>query len=345
MSPQAVSNIIDDLQHDDMLLAHTPSRIPHGQPPVPFSLNPDGGFAIGFYMTEHCVTSVLIDLAGQTRSVLADDVNSPTLAGTLPVAKQHVATFRESFPDKHILGIGVAVPAPLYSDISARTYTAVEAPLYSDANIAELEAETGLSVHMESDAAAAATGECLYGAAKRLNDFTYLFIGRQLRAVTFLSNQLLAGYRHDAGQIGRLVMKADGQPSHRGKHGCLGRYLSEARFLEYLAVEPSQHIESLDMRDYTPGITRFVEDSASALHYATDVLESVLDPESVVIGGTVPSVALQALIDKAFPTASSESDRIAERQARIKLGATGAKCVAAGAASTIMMTKFKPQHI
>ena len=284
-----------------------------------------------------------MDLTGQARLMRNRNISGSTLGQALSIAAETVDLFRANLNGQRLIGIGIAAPEALYDDpiaaAPAETQRVIAQP-----SVARLEAQTGLPVFMESEGIAAAMGERLYGSAKDLSDFTYLFIGDELRAVTFLSNALYAGHRHHAGQIEHLVMNHDGPPCHCGRRGCLGRYLSQARFVEQLAIDPGENIDALDLRDHAPGMARFAAESGDALRHATDVLESILDPESVVIGGTVPAAALQALIDVAFPAAPSEGASTIEPRARIKLGATGGKCVALGAASTVMLTQFAPQY-
>lgn len=340
LSAQTVSNVIAQLQREGMLLAHAPQSIPHGQPPIPFSLNPEGGLSIGFYITRNHLTSVLMDLTGKIRLIRFDDINYSTFHDVLPLLTKIVNSFRTKLCDMRILGIGVALPG-LDRDGASSEACPMDAPQWGDqASLTALGVETGLSVFVASDANATAVGERLYGAAKELRDFVYLFMGHELRAVLFLGNQIYVGRRRHAGQIGHFIQTPNGRPCPCGKRGRLGCHASEACLLVHLGVETSRGVEALDVNNYTSGVKRFVDGAVPALRYATDILESLLDPESIVIGGTIPRAILQTLVEQSFPHTQSADTLLDAPPERIQLGNAGPECVALGAASTVMLAQF-----
>ncbi|WP_164076215.1 ROK family protein, partial [Stenotrophomonas maltophilia] len=59
-----------------------------------------------------------------------------------------------------------------------------------------------------------------------LNSFVYLFIGTGLGAGLFLDGHLYKGSRHNAGEIGHMIVRPDGLGCFCGKRGCLERYVS-----------------------------------------------------------------------------------------------------------------------
>lgn len=334
LSAQTVSNIVAELEREGMLLAHAPRTIPQGQPPIPFSLNPEGGFSIGIHITGHRLTSVLMDLTGRIRATRVDATEQSTRAEVTPLIQQIASALRAGFSDARILGMGIALAAPGCSDPSPATGFG-DAPAWGGpTSVAALEVETGLPVLVESDANAAAAGERLYGAARNLRDFAYLFIGHELRAVLFIANQLHVGRCHNAGQIGHLAWVTQGRPCPCGKRGCLGGYLSEACLLQDLGVDTRRCLDGLDLDGNPGGVQRFLEHAVPAFRYATDMLESLLDPEGIVVGGTIPHAILQTLVERAQPAGA------AGPHGRIQLGRAGAECVALGAASVVMLAQF-----
>lgn len=342
LSAQAVSNIIAELQREGMLLAHAPRAIPQGQPPIPFSLNPEGGFALGMHVAPHRLTSVLIDLTGQVRATRVDDVEQATLAAMRPRIQKITRALCAGVDDARLMGLGIALQAPVRS-AAPDAIASTEAPAWdASAARAALAAATGLPVLIEDDASAAAVGERLYGAAKNLRDFAYLFIGRELRAVLFLANQLHAGHRHNAGRIGHLVLVPKGRPCRCGQRGCLGCYLSEACLLECLGADAGRGVDDLDPGANPRGFQHFIQGAVPALRYATGVLEAILDPEGIVVGGTLPHGILQTLVERSASATATPADAEAP-QARIQLGRAGAECVALGAASTVMLAQFSSE--
>jgi len=114
------------------------------------------------------------------------------------------------FDRARLLGIGMAMPGPF--DVEGMTSVGPTAlPGWQDFPVAEeLQRLTGIPVTVENDATAAAIGERLYGVARNLGSFVYLFIGTGLGAGLFLDGHLYKGSRHNAGEIGHMIVKPGG---------------------------------------------------------------------------------------------------------------------------------------
>ena len=64
LTPQTVSNIVDSLQADGLLIADAPRRQGRGQPARPYRILPEGACAIGVQLDRHQMLGVVVDLAG-----------------------------------------------------------------------------------------------------------------------------------------------------------------------------------------------------------------------------------------------------------------------------------------
>src|SRR4051794_39070652 len=65
LTAQTISNIVDELAKTGFLIAGEPVRGGRGQPSIPYSINPGGGWSLGFHLARHAVIAVLADLTGQ----------------------------------------------------------------------------------------------------------------------------------------------------------------------------------------------------------------------------------------------------------------------------------------
>jgi len=81
-----------------------------------------------------------------------------------------------------------------------------------------------------------------------------------------------------------------------------------------------------------------------ALRHAVNVLESMLDPETVLVGGTLSDDILRRLIDAAFPLYPSVSARADRGHERLRLGTAGPDCVALGAAALVVLAELSPDY-
>lgn len=62
LTKQAVSNIIEDLERDGLVVALDTVRKGRGQPSTPYRLVPEGAFAIGLQIDRHLTRAVAVDL-------------------------------------------------------------------------------------------------------------------------------------------------------------------------------------------------------------------------------------------------------------------------------------------
>lgn len=346
LTAQAISNIVADLLAESLLVSHAPLKTPRGQPPIPLSINPDGGFSIGFHVQQHRMVAVLMDLAGITRARHDCAVDHPTFADALPWLVKSIRAFRRKVPSGRLMGVGVALPGPFgVEGLSAVGPTGMSG--WDDpASLAALRDVAEVPVLLENDATAAAMGERLYGGAGPARDFAYLFVGHGFGSGLYLDNRLYAGHWRNAGEIGHVIYVPDGKPCYCGKRGCFERYVSGASLLEQLGAGPDRNLGELDLaaRRYAPGIVRWLAAAAPALRHAIGMLESLLDPELVLVGGTLPDAILRALVEQAFPLLPSVSDRAARPPERVRLGTAGPDCVALGAAALMILAELSPDY-
>ena len=64
LTPQAVSNIIEELARDGLVRSQASVRKGRGQPATPYQLVPEGAFAIGLQIDRHVTRTVIVNLVG-----------------------------------------------------------------------------------------------------------------------------------------------------------------------------------------------------------------------------------------------------------------------------------------
>lgn len=284
---------------------------------MPYSINPDGGYSIGLQLDHQLAVGVITDLSGTVRARIERSVDRPTPAQAMPllaaIAGNLMRKFR--FDRNRLLGIGMAMPGPF--DVEGMTSVGPTAlPGWQDFPVAEeLQRLTGIPVTVENDATAAAIGERLYGVARNLSSFVYLFIGTGLGAGLFLDGHLYKGSRHNAGEIGHMIVRPGGLECGCGKRGCLERYVSLRAAYECLDIPDPDHaspelLEALLANG--DSLEAWVAQAIDPLRQAINMLELALDPETVVLGGFMPVGVIELLasrLDPLYLSVSSTSAR------------------------------------
>ncbi|MGB3122693.1 MAG: ROK family transcriptional regulator [Pseudomonas sp.] len=346
LTAQTISNIVTELQDEGALLAHAAEKGGRGQPPVPLSLNPDGGYSIGFHVEQHRIIGVLLDLLGETVAQITLAVSYPTFEQALPLILDTVKGFQQQRPGGRFLGVGIALPGPF----SVEGMTAVGPTAMSGWDAADiplrLQQALGLPVLIENDATAAAMGERLYGVASDLNNFVHLFIGSGLGAGLYLENRLYSGHWHNAGEIGHMTVIPGGKACDCGNQGCLERYISIAALLEHLGLPAEHDLGAWDANDaaLNASVDLWLDEAAPALRQAINILESVLDPQTILISGFLPEAILARLISRLEPLSRSISSRSDRQYPRIQMGTAGHDAVALGAAALMILAEISPDY-
>jgi len=349
LTTQTVSNIVEELENAELLRPEPTQKGTRGQPAVPYSINPDGGYSIGLQLDHQLLVGVVTDLSGTVRSRIERRVDRPTPVEAMPVLASMPADLMRHFRfDRgRLLGIGMAMPGPF--GVEGMTSVGPTAlPGWQDFPLAsELQRLTGIDVTVENDATAAAIGERLYGVARNLNNFVYLFIGTGLGAGLFLDGHLYKGSRHNAGEIGHMVVRPQGLECGCGKRGCLERYISLRAAYESLDLPDPDHaspelLEALLARG-DKRIEAWITSAAEPLRQAINVLELALDPETVVLGGFMPLSIIERLAEQLEPLLLSVST-VGERAVpRVVVGAAGKDTSVLGAAALPIFGETNPQ--
>jgi predicted NBD/HSP70 family sugar kinase len=300
LSAQAVSNLVAELEEAGLLLAGEPVRQKRGQPARPYRLNPQGGFAIGFQLSGTQIDAVLVDLLGEERARSSLQINHPDPHQTvdlLVVASQDIIVTSGLDPDRNI-GIGIAMPGPV--GIAGPTGIA---PGWESFDLASaMTAKAGCPVFVENDADAAAISEKLYGIARELDNFVYIFIGHGLGAGLFLDGRIIRGAQGAAGEIGHIPIKANGRKCGCGRQGCLERYVSllalydefDAAHRDDLVLDHKLTRLSAMSPDDIP-VRNWIDQAAPHLATTFQIISSMLNPQAIILGGLLPEPILTAL--------------------------------------------------
>lgn len=349
LSSQTISNIVEELERTELLRPEATLKGARGQPAVPYSINPDGGYSIGLQLDHQLAVGVVTDLSGTMRARVERPVDRPTPAQAMPllaaIAAELITTSR--LDRTRLLGIGMSMPGPFgVEGLTSVGPTAL--PGWHDFPVAEeLQRLTGIAVLVENDATAAAIGERLYGVAKNLDSFVYLFIGTGLGAGLFLNGHLYKGSRHNAGEIGHIIVRPGGLACGCGKRGCLERYVSLRAAYEALDLPDPDHaspelLEELLARGDSR-LDAWIADAVDPLRQAIDVVELALDPETVVLGGFMPLPVIEALASRLEPLHLSVSATSARTTPRVLVGAAGKDTSVLGAAALPIFSETNPQ--
>lgn len=167
---------------------------------------------------------VAVDIGGTKTAValLNQDLEILTLK-TFTTKKEKEPFIRALISEIKQLGayqaVGIAVAGTV--DPSGTIIAAPNIPL-GGVNFKEILAKKlKTQVFLDNDANLAAVGEKLKGAAKQFQSFVLLTVGTGIGGGIFINGQLYRGSLGAAGEVGHMIIQADGPQCSCGRFGCL----------------------------------------------------------------------------------------------------------------------------
>jgi glucokinase len=149
-----------------------------------------------------------------------------------------------------------------------------------------LEAILGAPVGIENDVRAAAAGILDRQALGEVRDFIYLSVGTGISAGVVIDGRVHRGTRGLAGEIGHIVVDADGPVCPCGLRGCL-ETVASGPAIARAAGDGRTPAEVYAAARDDAAARRIVDDAGRALARAIHALVMTYDVERIVLGGGV----------------------------------------------------------
>jgi predicted NBD/HSP70 family sugar kinase len=349
LSTQAVSNIVEELVADGLLIKTGRLRAGRGLPPILFAVNPDGGMTAGIEIAADQISTLLVDIEGRIRAQRSRSIQRNDPETVLPVIKAEIeaAQAQLKVPVPQLLGVGVVMPGPFNVEgMTSVGPTTLSGWLDFDAVIG-IESMLGSPVTLENDATAAAVGERLHGAARDLKNFCLIYFGQGLGLGIMIDGRPFRGANGNAGEIGHVVVEKGGRLCSCGQHGCLEAYASIHALTKKLEAAGIQGVDYTQLErlhgENHPVVKGWIQEAAGYLAPQVAMLENLFDPEAVVIGGALPPGLLEDLTQAMQPLPLSVARRRNRSEARLIHGRTGRLTAALGAAALPVLEAMTPR--
>ena len=342
LTTQAVSNIIADLLADGLIAERGRKAGVRGQPPVQYGLNPHGRYAIGLEIRPDAIFAAVLDFCGVPVASLRMQIKSNdlrTITDAVGSAKEQIIE-KSGIPVDRALGVGVVMPGPFgRTGISG---TGSEIPALSEVvPSAWLRDAIELPIVVENDANAAAIAERVSGVAQGLESFAFLYFGTGLGLGIVENGRLVTGSLGNAGEIGHIPIQINGET--KALEAVLSR-LSVQRYLLEAGVRATSFddvAEAYDRRE--PAMLDWLKTAEAALGQAVSIVENMLDPETIVLGGAMPDGILDHLVAAKILPEKSPAHRPDRTVPRVLRGASGRMMGTHGAAALVLNQAFTPR--
>ena len=262
-----------------------------------------------------------IDLGGTTISfvdmfspdeMLAEErLNTPpTLEGVVECLASTIGQLVSSNKSPLPVGVGLAVAGQVDHE-SGNIIFSPNLPFKEEYPLAsELQKRSGLPVKIENDANAAAIGEKVFGAAKKMDDFISITLGTGLGSGIFTGGKLLRGAGGTGGEAGHIVIDPDGERCNCGNKGCLETFCSGIAIERMAqqrmgAVKSGKEICDAALSGDETAIA-ILREAGSRLGDGLVSLVNLFNPEAIFFSGSLAN-APEIYFEPAFKKAREKS--------------------------------------
>lgn len=347
LTKQTVSNIMEELEAGGLVASSEAIRGGRGQPSTPYRLVQEGAFAIGLQIDRHITRAVVVDLVGNVLISREEFLPPGGPAVGLPVVLELVEKVRQELrlrnkqAEARLVGLGAAMPGPFGVEEDTNGNPWMMGAWQRFPLLDALASGTGLTVTLQNDAAACATAERVIGRAHGLENAVCLFVGYGIGAGLILGGELYRGTFGNAGEIGMALLPARGQSTpleHRASMASLYSRLD----LDHSDPEIYSLIECrLEADDAV--VLNWIEEAAQDLKWTVHLIETIFDPETVILCGSVHAALVARLYLTMQPLLHSNADRSDRAFPRLQLGMRDNWAVARGAAVEPISSAFDPR--
>jgi predicted NBD/HSP70 family sugar kinase len=296
LTKATASTLVADLLNRELVVElDTPRGGGIGRPAIDVAVCGSRIGGVGLEIDADHVAACLVDLSGSVRSTHRHDGDNRELSTTQVVTRlRKVAELVMAEAD--ILGIecaGAMLSLPGLVDAAEGRLHVAPNLHWFDADLADVIARlrlpVGMVVSADNEANLGAVAELRLGAARGLSSFVYVSGGIGVGAGVVIDGRLARGAHGFGGELGHVVVDPHGLRCACGARGCLETIAGKNRCSDEATI-------------------------AAALATALRNVVHLLDPESIVLGGTF------AALGDAF------ASDVAQRLAASTLGARWQPC-------------------
>ena len=346
LSRSTVSSLVSELQADGLVIERPEPAAAYGdqggRPPILLSFDASAGVAVGIDFDHHHLRVAVSDLSSR---ILAEreqqlDTDHAAHEGLDAAAELVGELLAEAGVDEaRVIGAGMCLPGPVHRPTGVVGSTAILPGWVGVAAAEEMHRRLDLPILVDNDANLAALAEAAFGAGRDAKDLVYLMISSGIGAGLVLNGRLYRGAEGLAGELGHVLVDAEGPVCRCGNRGCLETVAGTDALADLLR---RSHGDGLDgraivrlAREGDLGCRRVIADAGRAIGKAAATLVNVLNPELLIVGGDL-SDAGELLLDGVRESLERSALPTAVQAAEVVAGSLGDRAEVLGAIALVL---------
>jgi len=239
LGQSTVTDITAALLQENLLLEKPAPGSHAGRPPILLSLNPDGTFVAGAYITSRQISVVVINLEAQVIGShahrLDESATTPEKIADLVAETVRTCCTRNGFIPDDISGLGLGIPGLVNSDEGMIHFHPGFNKGFDWSNVPFkdlVEKRTGFQTFIENSSNTLAIFEHWFGAARGIDNFFVTTLEHGVGLGLYANGALVRGWQGMAGEFGHVRGNCRESVCRCGMKGCLEAVASPHAILE-----------------------------------------------------------------------------------------------------------------
>ena len=199
----------------------------------------------------------------------------------------------------NIKGIGIGAPGFINKN-SGILFNCENIPGLMNAPFVNyIKEKFGVPVYADNDATCAAIGEHIFGAGKNFSDFLMVTVGTGIGGGLILNNKVYRGVDGYAGELGHIIVVAEGRECTCGNKGCIEPYASATSIIKRIKDGIKKgYIKSYNDVDSKQIDAKLIFKKAEedGDPFSIDAIDSAARYLGRLLGGIINLLNLQAII-------------------------------------------------
>lgn len=301
LAPQTVASILQDLEDAGMVRMGAVIRGKRGQPPRPYSINPDGAYAIGVELGWRHIEATLVTLGGQSLARYRRDYAYPdsrTIFAELAAIANQLTASLPADSRQRVVGVGLASPNNISRNVELLTQDADVAQGWKGLDVAlEAQKSMGLPVTIYNDGNAACWAEIGSQPNPRPASFAYVLINTFIAAGILAESKLWEGPTGNSANLGSMLI-TDRNGNQQFLHLLASIYALEQRLAAAGIAVPPTSPQFWPWAEWEPHVGEWIEDASRSIAKALLNTAAVFEFDTAVLDGVMPPAVLDRVIEE-----------------------------------------------
>ncbi|KNY33271.1 MULTISPECIES: ROK family transcriptional regulator [unclassified Agrobacterium] len=293
ITPAAVSMMTRNLLERGIIVEGARRQEGRGAPHIDLLLKKNVGYALGVHANCYLVMLTLLNFGGEIVGELRlrgsyrafSDVQKALQEGSEELLAKN------AIDRKDLIGAVIAMPTRFHRE-AASLDLAEEVISWADSDLSAMLREAlPCQVIIENDANAAAMGELTLGNTAGHENFAYIYLSEGIGGGVIIKNELYRGYLGNAGEIGALRNRNVSRPSFEDL---------AAWCLKHVGEKPAGRAPDVwtDYLSRNPAVLdAWLERAGPEVASLGFAVSAVLAPTAIYVGGTLPRIVREKLVD------------------------------------------------